>query len=285
MRLTYTNSKDNQLILDSDSYKLQTWNGFGEAPAIIQTQKAPFQDGQTLIDELLEPRNITFQFQILGEIRQEVFESRREIQNIFNPKLGAGKLQWEQNDGTTFEIETVPDGSPQFPGGNAQSNTHQTVIVNLKAPGPAWKDIEESELTMATIVKLLEFPLELATQMSTRGAEREITNSGDLWTPVYIEFNGPITNPKIVNETTGEFIRVEQELLEGEKLMINTAFGKKTVIFEDSNGNQSNAFGYVDLDSTFWQLQVGNNIVSYTADSGTEQAVVELYYKQRYVGV
>jgi hypothetical protein len=291
MQIRYINPNGDKLELDdwpkSRGYLLQNWEGFGEIPTYIQTQKAPFQDGETLIDQLLEPRNMTVDLVMFGETKQGIYDKRRKLQKLFNPKLGTGVLQWEQEDGTTYEIEVVPDGSPQFPGGNAKSNFHQTALIYFKAPNPFWKTDYTSGGILSFFVPEFGFPLELSNEyeLETDGTNRTIlTNDGDVETPVFIEFFGPASNPKIINETTGEYIEVTQELLEGEKLLINTAFGKKSVIFDNGN-EQVNAFGQIDLHSTFWQMQVGDNSIVYTADHGIDTASMNISFKERFIGV
>jgi phage-related protein len=107
-----------------------------------------------------------------------------------------------------------------------------------------------------------------------------IVNKGDVQTPVRIEFKGPATNPKISNRTTGEYIQVRRELAYGDVLIITTDFGAKRV---EINGQ--NVFNWIDLDSSFWQLQPGDNIIEYTSDVPVEPAAVLISYRNRYVGV
>ncbi|MGJ9385523.1 Gp37-like protein [Salipaludibacillus sp. CF4.18] len=71
--------------------------------------------------------------------------------------------------------------------------------------------------------------------------------------PIEIEFNGPATNPNVANLTTGEFIRVNRELFEGDKLIINTAFGnERKVVIVDQDGKEKSEWGYIDIwESTY----------------------------------
>ena len=49
---------------------------------------------------------------------------------------------------------------------------------------------------------------------------KEIENEGDVDAPIQIEYVGPAKNPKITNETTGEYIQVNMEIGEKEKLVL-----------------------------------------------------------------
>ena len=121
MKLRYINPLGKELTLDTwpkrKDYLLQNWEGFGEVPVSLQTRKSPYQDGVTVMEQLLEPRHLSLEVVLLGESKQDVYDKRRFIQSLFNPKLGQGRLEWYQPDGTVYSIGVIPDGSPNFPGG------------------------------------------------------------------------------------------------------------------------------------------------------------------------
>ena len=112
-----------------------------------------------------------------------------------------------------------------------------------------------------------------------------VTNSGDVPTPVKLLFLGPSINPIITNVTTGKFIKINKNIASNETLEINTGYGKKTVVIINADGSKSNAFNFIDLNSTFWELIVGDNIITYDADSGAGSAKVYMYFSNRYEGV
>ena len=90
--------------------------------------------------------------------------------------------------------------------------------------------------------------------------------------------------PCVINHATGEFIKVERTLTTDDTLYITTEFGNKKVEIE-RNGVRNNAFNYIDLDSTFFQLKVGDNMIEYTTDNDLEPQSVEIRYRNRYLGV
>lgn len=111
-----------------------------------------------------------------------------------------------------------------------------------------------------------------------------ILNDGHLPTPVEIAFYGPAENPRITNETTGEYIQVNRSLGEDDVLHITTAFGNKTVVIEHQ-GERTNAFHYIDLDSAFFELRLGESSISYDTDNDLEPQGVEIRYRKRYLGI
>lgn len=110
-----------------------------------------------------------------------------------------------------------------------------------------------------------------------------ITHNSDIPIPVYITFYGPSTNPKIINNETGEYIKILKTLDSNDYFTIDTTFGQKTVRYFD-NGTESNGNAYLDIASTFFKLDPGTTEVYYTDDSGTNTSAT-LTYTERYVGI
>jgi len=128
------------------------------------------------------------------------------------------------------------------------------------------------------------FPFSFPVSFGQVGTQVTITNSGNVDTPVLIYFYGEVEEPVIENQTTDESITLTQTVDDGDILIINTAFGEKSVMLL-SGGEYTNAFEYVDPDSDFWKLQPGDNTVRYTSSSEGENAECRLYYYNRYSGV
>ena len=282
--LTYINEQNQTVTFSKDKpYKLLDLQGTGAIETDVQTQKAPFQDGLTYVDTLFEEREINIEFMMIDN---DINNKRATISSIFNPKI-KGKLQYNIN-GKTFEIKTIVSTPPTFPTGRVNRGLdYQKVLITLIGPLPFWLEDFEHEQKMAALIGGLTFPISMDPYMTFEeaGDVVAVSNNGDVPTPVEIEFNGPAVNPKIENLTTGEFIEVSQTLLENEKLLISTEFGNKTVTLVDSNENETNGFHYLNLNSNFWSLEVGENLISYSADEGEEDAVVNVKWKERFVGV
>jgi hypothetical protein len=288
-RIIFTNARGQSVELKSSApFLLQSIDGLGDVDADVQTQKAPFQDGSTYIDTVLQERPISMQIAILASDTTTLLQQRQILASVFNPKLGKGVLRYE-NDETIREIEAVPDSVPAFPSGKENRGpTFQKALINLLCPEPFWLNDRDIIDELAVFEGGLSFPLSFPNMFSQQSDSRTklLVNEGDVETSVNITFHGPATAPiRITNETTGEFIEVNQSLLEGEKLVINTKFGKKQVIKVASDGNQTNAFHYINLESTFFQLIPGNNLLSYSTGADYERAPVIVTWRNRYLAV
>lgn len=280
-KFIFTNSKGQSIeFKNSAPLFLKTYHGTGGSPVDIQTQKAPYQDGETVIDTTLEMRDMQLEVVILGKNTAEVMQYRRELSRVFNPKLGPGVLQLKAETGN-YEIEAQPDGAPVFPGGSARGALYQECMIALLAPTPFWLDTYHESEEIVTWIGGMTFPWRLPSGFALKGPKIiNIVNKGDVETPVRIEFRGPATNPRVTNKISGEYIQVNRELLHGDVLVIATDFGAKRV---EINGQ--NVFNWIDLGSSFWQLQVGDNVIEYSSDDQLESAAVTISYRNRYVGV
>lgn len=286
-RIIFTNSKGDSITFGNTApFIMLKIEGTGCPQATIQMTKAPFQDGKTYIDNNLETRQITMEIGILGRDGEDTMRLRSKVASIFNPKLGFGTLKYEYEGGVK-EIKAISEQAPIYPGGKENRTTiFQRGLINLLCPNPFWTDDYEESKEIATWIGGLSFPLVLPSIFANRGPKKKnIINVGDVETPVTIIFKGPATNPKVANLSTGEFIKVNRTLISSDKLIINTAFGNKRVEIEDGAGNRTNVFNWIDLDSTFWQLQVGDNIIEYSSDNQVEPAEVYIKYRNRYVGI
>ena len=291
-KLVFTNKEGRSIELgNKEPYILMTVEGLGSTTVDNQTQKAPYQDGKTLIDSLLEPRELFITLLIKTEDQETLYEKRQEINEVINPKKGPFSIK-HVFAGNEKEVQAVVEDGPNYmTGEDNRGPTFQVTEISLLAPDPFFYDILKTGETMGILEGGLTFPLllnkdnEEHTLFARRGYEVLMENKGDVPTPVYIEFYGAAENPIVMNNTTGEFIKVNKILESDEKLIINTAFGNKKVELIDGDGNRENAFNYIDLDSTFWQLQTGANMVDFDSDIDKEFARVYVSYKNRYLGV
>ena len=281
--LNFSNSAGTIEIGTSAPYYLQVLDGISGLGTLAQEQRAPNQNGTTLINKVFDKRFVTITGYMKACDYDTLNSQKRLLQKIFNPMSDVEMTY--SNETYSKKITLSTENAPKFTADKGRR--YQIFTVNLVAYEPFLVDLEESTEEMSVTLKNLVFPLicEPDLEFETNGAETiAISNEGDIETPVEIYFYGPAENPKVINETTGEFIEVTKTLLDGEVLYINTQFGNKQVLFTDSSSVQSNAFGLINLDSEFFQLQKGNNVLSYSADSGTDTANVLINYSNKYIG-
>lgn len=288
MHLTWLAANDDVLTIKdpspSTAFVYLTSSGFGGSENEIQTRRGAYQDGTTLQQVRLSPRSLTIRFLIMAADRAAVETARRRVAAAFNPRNGLGTLVWTQEDGSQYAIKCVAQSrSPVFPGGRATGNTWQEVIVDLKAPDPCWYDAEPETLHMAGLTGGATFPISFPCIFAVQGSTMAIVNEGDIAAPVRIQIPGPSLNPVVENLSTGEKIGLQMEVDEGETIVVDTTYGNLICRLQARNGTQTNAMQYLTAESTFWRLQPGVNIVTFSAPSGSVEVTIE--YASRYTGV
>ena len=246
----------------------------------VDTEKNNQYDGSKVKNKRIEERPISLEFEYE---RAGINTNEREfIIGFFNPKQ-TGNLTVDYGGykkTIDYEVVSVKDKQENIYG-------KLSFLVELTCPDPFFKDIEESSSLIRTWIGGWEWKFSLPFSLKKRGPqEAVINNEGHVPTPVQVEFPGPAYYPQVVNKTTGEFIKVRVTLDVYDVLYINTDFGKKTVEISRSGGEKENAFDLIDLDSDFFDLEVGENVIEFKVDNAeTLNQEVQLSYRNRFVGV
>lgn len=275
-KVTFINSRGESIELYQTPFFLNKIEGLGDVDAEVQTQRAPGQDGSTPIEVLLEERYIPIEVVIL----ENLLLNRQIISKVINPKLGEGLLIYE-NDMVRREILAIPEHVPKFD--DVRPRLGQNAVISFRCPNPYWKS--EAVTEEPIFESLFEFPFEGDVEMGIQRDQRIIFNDGDVESPIRVEFFGPALNPRITNHTTGEYIKVKQELLEGERMILDTSDDNMSVYFINSLGEERNVFNWIDLNSTFFKLVIGENDIEYNADSNIQGTIVNIIYNKLYNGV
>lgn len=277
-KLTITNSNGDSVVFSHrPPFLLSKIDGLGDVEANVQMSSAPFQDGATHIDTLLEPRYIDMQISILND---DVPGMRQRLARVLNPKLTL-HIIYENRD-VTRQIQAYSEHVPKYPS-DGRGLRYQIALINLVCPNPYWQDVNPTMLKLQDFVGNFFFPVSFPASFSIRGDQEEFMNLGDVPAPVKVTFRGEAVNPMITNVSTGEFIRVNRTIPAEHSLVITTDMNYRTVRIVDPYGAEMNAMGYIDLNSTFFSLDVGENKLSFITDGGNPEVFIE--YRNRYLGV
>jgi phage-related protein len=258
----------------------------GAPKSTMLTTKAPGQDGVTLEGNLLEQRTPAITLTIHADGIQDLYDRRRKLFAFLLPKT-SGTMLYTNNAGTRV-IPYVVDGEPTA---KSRTGVGMQILVQLYCPDPYWLSTVETRADMAEWVGDFEFPLiipedtgvEMGHRMSTRIVNAY--NPGDVPCGIRIEFTAlaTVTAPSLVNVNTQETMRVKKALSAGDQLIINTATGNETVKMRHT-GIETNALNYIDIESDFFQLAPGDNLLRYGADDGIDNLECSVYYTPRYMG-
>lgn len=263
--------------------------GLGHPGATSQKSQGVNQDGCNSEDSLLDPRVLQLQVTIRTKNRQKLYELRRRIMRLINPKTynQATKKRGElliyyENDFKKYRIYGKVEDSAEF---NDRKNNYDKATISFYCQDPYWLDEKGQNIDIKSVTGGLKFPIMLPNHFSLISFYKEIENEGDVEAPIQIEYTGPAMNPRISNETTGEFIQVNMEIDKKEKLVIDTREGKETVNLITPH-ETIDVYNKIDLNSTFFKLIVGKNLIKYSSDiEGAKDRVTIKDYSNKYVGV
>ncbi len=262
--------------------------GLGHPGSSSQKSQGVVQDGCNAEDSLLDSRVIKLEAEIRTRNREKLYELKRKIYRIINPKTYNKKtdkrgelLLYYINDYKKYRIYARVEDSAEF---NQRKNNHDKATISFLCCNPYWLDEEDSLIDIKSVKGGLKFPLKLKNCFSKVNFYKEIENIGDVETPIKIEYIGPAKNPRITNETTGEFIQVNMEISDKEKLVINTAEGEETVNLISPVGIKD-VFNEIDIESTFFKLIIGKNLIKYSSDVEGAKDKVSINFTNKYIGV
>ncbi|WP_459883502.1 phage tail family protein [Clostridium novyi] len=280
-KLIYKNEKGQSIEFSVFSpFFIEKVDGLDGLRNTIYTSKSMGQDGVSYVASTIEARDIT----INGAIVKDKEFNREKLIAILNPKLD-GKLIYINKDIKKY-INCRIEQSPVI-----TRNATPRFLIQFYCLNPFWQE-EEIKTDIALWKGDFHFPLVIPKTTGIIMGHREpslivnIKNNGNVTCGMRIEFRARATllNPSLFNINTREFIKINKEMKVGEVLTVNTNFGNKKII-SNVNGITENAINYIDLNSTFLQLDVGDNVFRYNADKNIDNLEVTIYQTPQYLGV
>lgn len=285
IKLILKSDRDTIEIGKDTPYKLVDIEGIESGNLELNTVSNAQFDGSVVISNRIQSRPISITVDYRGTNSKEL--ERRKLISFFNPKRkGLLIVQYGTIErAIEYEIENF----------NCKLiNIHDTVsfTVDFLCPNPYWRDILESKINIAAWRGGFMFPLMMPKDKGIVMGFREpslivnANNSGDVESGMIIEFKalGNVTNPSLLNVVTQEYIKINKNMIFGEVITVNTYVGSKRII-NNKDGVETNILNLIDIDSTFLQLKVGDNMFRYNADSNLDNLEISVFYNPYYLGV
>lgn len=245
--------------------------GFGLAPLHRITTRGPLQDGDSDIDFRLDPRVMQLPLMVANASatpRYQHYEIREKLLQIFRPGDDAS-IAVTRTDGTTTKQRRI---NVRVLGGLSfdvdPNGFHVRTVVQLRADDPTWYDPANQQAVYLN---------------ANINGTQTITTTGN-WNiyPYSISINGAITNPKITNNTTGQFIEFTGTIGAGTFYVINLSYGAKTVV-DNLGANQISKVTPASNLAT-WSLVPGNNVIAITG-TAVSNAQATFNFNDRFTGI
>ena len=291
-KLTFINSRGESVELGTDSVYhcniSKDVEGISGVTSVIYSTNSMGQHGDTYVGQRIEARDIDIVGHINTRDKAQALKLRRRMLKIFNPELSA-TLVYEYGSFKRV-IDCRAYGEPKI----LKKEVLYEFDLQIECLNPFWREEEETKEDIASWVAAWHFPCVIEKDNAKSmiygyRAESVIVdcyNEGDVSTGMRIRFTalGTVSNPILLNVDTEEFIQINATMKTGDVIEINTKYGSKGAkLIRD--GVESDYFRYIDVDSTFMQLAIGDNNFRYDAASGVNSLEVSIFYSKEFLGV
>lgn len=293
-RIVLRKTKNSQeLILDMVStpdYILKSVD-WGSIPGTHHSYKYVNQVGVSIASTTLETRPITIEGWIVAENETHMTELKRQLNSFINPQEHIDLYYKE------YTIGFVPDESVRYSISAAENNEFFSKFqIKGTCPNPLFSDNFESSSIFVMTTPSFRFPLVFSSSLPDKGIVfgkriasliAHVNNKGSIPIGMRIIFkaNGTVVNPHLINVNTLEKFVINKTLVANEEIEINTNIGEKKVRGKLGNSEFTNYYMYKDIDSTWLQLDIGDNLFRYGADEGINNLDVFVYFYNNYVEV
>ena len=166
----------------------------------------------------------------------------------------------------------------------------QVIQITIFCPKPNFSGAVSVVQEFYSVEALFEFPFEIEEPIPfseiVTGMEKSIINAGDLETGVTITIDavGTVKNPKIYNVDDNTFMILSFTMQDGDTITIDTRQGEKSITLR-RGGSDINLIGHMQRNSTWFQLQPGDNVFTTAADAGAENMMVTFTVVDQFQGV
>lgn len=271
------------LIGGDTSYSVAQVTGLLDIPDIQSSDRQRLRrHGLIPGDDFLAGRTVTLTLEVYGADESAFNTAVEDLQAAFLPCTDEAPLH--------FQIPGVAGGSKRLL--NCRPRRLDLPInldffyrlpvatVQLVATDPliysATQSQEVSELPSGG--GGLEFDVEFDAVFGavSEGGTINAVNAGTFDTAPTFRIDGPVTNPRIENVTSGETLSFTGTVPDGDYLLIDTE--ERTVLL---NGTASR-YSWIDADAVWWSLAPGTNEVTFRA-STTTAATLTMTWRSAWV--
>ena len=277
--LIYKNSEGSLISFGvQPPFTVKSKTGFGAVENKIITEEQYGLDGVIKVSERLDKRDLTIKGEIIAKGTKDLFDLQHEMIKTLNPKI-AGTLIYRMFD-HEFQIDVLVVKAPDLP--DPAKNITQVFTCTFLALDPYWSDMSKYNtlIPLAVATKKHTWPLEI-----TKWYEFATLKSGEI---VPVTNDGDVsvgTDPEVYNVITQDFFRFKGSFQAGTKFKLVTTRGQKEAIMTDPNGVEINAMPLRDSNSTFLQLEKGDNYFQVKATTGIGNVIVQLDFQPLVGGV
>lgn len=265
-----TTQKIIDLVADINAFILESVD-WSTVDATHSTYKYINQIGVSIVNTALETRTVEIVGYVFGHSTAELLQNKQFLNNFVNPQQ-AIRLGYKE-----YYIDFNPTNSVRYGTTLAENNNlFCRFIINGICPQPLFNVDDKLQIDASTTLPMFHFPLIIPPGGLVFGLKQissliDVYNSGSVETGMLIIFKAlsSCSGVKLTNASTLEYFEINKTLSAGEVIKINTNVGQKSVIGKTVGNTEQNYYQYKTLDSTWLQLQPGDNLFRVDATPST----------------
>lgn len=290
-RIIIINNGTMSLEITTKPYYVKEIKGIDGLETTIVKSQGFNQTGATIVNTIIEPREIEILGQIKADTTQQMEYMRSKLLFLF---ANSRKLTiYHYYGGKGRKITAVVRKAPTFE--LTAVTTVENYTVKLEAGNPYWEDIEEVVYSVANWLPKLHFPLivpvgeKIVFGVKNASYIVNVQNNSNVEIPMKIIFkaNGALYGPQLFDIDSREFIKINCSMDYGDRLTVDTKKEKPTIIYESGGVSQSyiNKIDIIGGGTTFLRLKQGENLLRYGAEEGESNLELEIHINNKYEGV
>ncbi len=264
-------------LTTNENFILTDIDGMTQSDVTITAQTMPLADGSTVTDAQTKPRSMVLYLTMKDGVNIE--EAKRNIFAVVKPKQES-TLRYKHNGRDLTITGTVESITmARF--------TRQVVMqIKLYCGYPYWQDARTIIENISRVLALHHFELTITAAkpivFGKIGAQmtRTLYNAGDVATGLQITFvaAGDISNPRLERASDGAYFQINTTMERGDKIVINTTKGHKSV-----KKNDVNIINLVAQGSTWFQMNVGQEEFTTVEAGGSELLHTYFEFKRAFI--
>lgn len=254
-----------QMSMDVDAKYILTEGSidWGSVEVTHNKSQFPSQIGTNVSSTVLGGRDVAISGWIIND-GETIVAKQKALSKLVNPQQELEVIVGN------YSIVGQPTSNVIFGKNRGENNSEMCkFMISLYCPKPMFTLAHPVEVQISETRGAFCFPLIFAPGGIIMGHNKgtlftDVVNNGTIEVGMIITMvaSGTVNNPEIVNANTNERIRLNKTLVAGEKVVINTNIGSRSVVgYQDVN--VASYLQYFDYDNTWLQLPCGLSTFTY----------------------
>lgn len=271
----YVNSNGDTLIFEySNGYLINKPTGIDTVQVNLYEAQGINQIGSTVQSSAVQSRPVTISGIIVGENQ---IARKEALMAVVRPDI-PGKI-YADDYYLDVRVTSTPTVEP-----NPRFAHFQ---FSVTAPYPYWQKNESVSENLSGVQPMFKLPVNWSQPFRFGQLIKKqfitVRNDGQIPIPYIATFTAtsPVVNPRIVNAETGDALIINKSLATEERVVVSITHDRTTVV----SSVDGDIRGALDLDSTLFRLNVGDNVLKPEANSGLDDLEIRIEYAIESVGV